>query len=786
MSRSRKKVYGRAYPITAREARAYERVDRPRSMKANPIGVTRMASVNGRGSYRRSAKQVSTGKTKAQRLNRARTVVRNGAKMLRNKRKSPKAVRSTAARKIKSSTARKNPAKRSSTTSRRKVPGTNYYKVGSRYQNSSGKFVKASTVSSARKRAAPKRAVSKKKKASTKRPVRRNASVGYSRKSAAGYDRMKRSAAAKKAAATRKRRAAAAARTRGKTKKVGKYTRIRVKDPKTGRKRLSYMYETPKGKRRKIPKKAVVKSGHATSAQVRRGRKKAASRVQKEGTAFVANRSSARQKRAGRRLAAYMAAKRRGSSASAAKKAALRKVPLKTGDTFKGTVKLGRLPKKRTVKRGATAKRGADQITKRFVRNAASKRRRKKTAAKRRKAAPKRRRKTAATRKTAAKRRRTTAAKRRKTTPNRRRRTAAAKRRSRKPKSYSSNRRRRKTAAKRRTRRMSPNRRRRSTRRRTYRRNPKWMTTFRKAFMSGMWVAGGFLSHKITVNLIADPLFDLFQPKEEATSGTFDVNQWKKPITGAGVLALGLPLVNMLVPKRAVELGSGMVVSWLHSLISSMANASNQPNLIRAVGALPERSDWTGRTWPYTASRAAALNGRRRRRGVRGLGAGHKRSIMPRYTPVHGTGNVYQAAAGQYAQAAAGQYQQAAAGEYFNPKGTGEYFAGPSLQGIGAYEGAGQLAMPGDNSVITDGIRPDANLDRVQDIMESAAGMQGVGSYFGPGPGGNVQRVGTQSQWIPNGPVWAPETEVQASQQTSELSAGILNKQGGNGILSGG
>ena len=52
------------------------------------------------------------------------------------------------------------------------------------------------------------------------------------------------------------------------------------------------------------------------------------------------------------------------------------------------------------------------------------------------------------------------------------------------------------------------------------------------------------------------------------------------------------------------------------------------------------------------------------------------------------------------------------------------------------------------------------------------------GVYFWPLP--------TQSQWIPNGPLWAGSTPAEAHYTESELPAGILQGPGGNGVLSGG
>ena len=787
MSNSRRrKIHGKAFPISRKEVRAYERADRPRSYKSNPIGVTRMSTVNGRGSYR-SARQAAAGKTQTERLSRARKVMRNGsmAGFLRNRKSSGAATRRAAAKRAgakKRGTAKKNVTRTTmKTNTRRKVPGTNYYRTSNgRYQNAKGKFVKATSVkrsTTTKRKATPNR----KRKAAPKRKVRRNAQVGASKSYSAGWDRMKRSEAAKKAAATRKRRQRAAARTAGKRGTVGRYSRLKLEDPRTGKTRRSYMYKTSKGKRRRIPAKAITKSGHMTKTQIRSGRAKAAARIKREGSAFVANKrkSSARQKRAGRRLAAYSAAKRRGASVKKAKAAALRKVPLVTGDSFKGSTKVGPLKKGRRKKVKIAGKK----------RTLVGNRRRRKTTRKttRRKM---RRNGNTTTMKNNRRRRRKTAAKRRSYKKNRR--VGTVKRRT-----YP-NRRRRKA-----TKRRSPvrrNRRRttkmRRNRRRSYRRNQGFMAKFQKAFVSGLWITGGFLTHKVVTNLICDPIFDLFKPKNgnAATEGVgqanggFNLDNWKKPICGAGVLAIGLPLVGMTAKKRGVEIGAGMMVSWIHSIIVSIAQSVNQPQFLQAVG--DSRSDWSGRTWPYSSSRAAAL-GRRRRRGVGQ--ARHTTSIMPRYTPIRSMGQFQQAAAGQVYQAAAGQgpgFQQAAAGEYFTPmNATGEFFAYPSTQGVGSYEAAGQLAMPRNNQVIQDGIRPDANLDREMSIMEAAAGLRGgVGSYFEQSDG-RVSTVPRTSTWIPgtsDGELWAGETPVDATQQTSELSAGILNVPGGNGILSGG
>jgi hypothetical protein len=310
----------------------------------------------------------------------------------------------------------------------------------------------------------------------------------------------------------------------------------------------------------------------------------------------------------------------------------------------------------------------------------------------------------------------------------------------------------------------------------TYRKN-QFMSNLQNALKSGLIVTAGFVTHKVLTNLLCDRVLDGVFAKASPA-----IQQWKKPICGFGTFLIGVPLAAMVSRKNAIEIGAGMAASFLQSLLVSAFAAANQPEIVNALSG-------------YSNSRAYDLRGVRRRRGLRG---NNQTSIMPRYTPVSG---YLQAAAG-YEQAAAG-YEQAAAGtgEYFAPNGTGEYFgsnatgeyfAPANLQGVGDYEPAGQLAMQataGTRQVISDGIRPDGDLDRQMDIMEAAAGLRGLGAYdeaVQNNGGVSLDRVGQQSQWVPNGPLWAGESVVNASQQTSEISAGILQRQGGNGVLSGG
>ena len=753
------KVYGRVFKITQKDAKAYTRVDR--SLRANPIGVTAMASVNGRGALRRSARSVAAGKTKSQRIERAKEVYRNGVSMaglLKNRRKSTTKAK-----------AKKTSSKRT------KVAGTNYFKTkGGRYQNAKGKFVKASSVkkSTAKKRTVgAKRKVRKNSSAATagkrralpSRAVKRNKSVGYSKSYAAGYERMER---AKKRKAARVK--SASAKKRGSTKRsIGKYKRASVVDARTGKKRVSYLYRTKRGSLKKIPTRAIVASGHKTAAAIKRGRAKAAARMKKEGSAFVANKGKTRRKRAGRRLAAYMAAKRSGKTVKQAKSAALKKVPLQRGDQFKGEAKapVTTGAKRTRVRRNKKKTAGAMRRLKRNGKKRVVKNRKRKLSKSKAAVAARRRRRAAAgavapkkSRKIRRKSRRV-ASKRTKRT--RRKLGASKSRRSRKGVAKRRKARKgRKAGARKSTRRKKSRRVKRNGVRRQYRKNA-FMANLKAVLLTGLFVTTGFLVHRIATNLVSDKLLTTTLPDNK------HFQNWKKPLVGAGIVAVAIPAVGYVAPKRAIEIGAGMVASLLQSIIISALRVPEAPNadLLAAVAG-------------YSNSKAYQLQGtRRRRRGVRGLER-HATSIMPQYTQVRG----YEQAAAGFEQAAAGF--GAGMGEYFSGTGeyytaTGEYFAPAGTQGVGGYEPAGQLAMQataGTNTVIRDGIRPDGNLDRVLSIAEAAAGL---GEF-------KETRVGQHSEWIPNGPLWAGERAVTGNQETSEVSAGILSRQGGNGILSGG
>lgn len=733
-----RKVYGKAFRISSVEAKAYRRVDR--TVRPNPIGVTSMSAVNGRGAYARSARAVAAGKTRSQRIARAEEVYRNGDRkpmVLKNRK----------------STKRK--------SSRKRVSGTKYFRTKSgRYQNAKGKFVKAPTTKRRRKKTtgtkrrkttAKRTVVRRKKRVSAvgatkrkttrRRRVRRNASVGYSAAYAKGHARTFKKSKRRKAAAV-----AAPVKTRRRRRKstaaVGatpKRSRSSARQKRAGRRLAAYSAAIRSGKsvaqaRQSALRKVPLKQGDTFKGSARATVKVKGTTVRRnkrrrtEG-AFVRNGSS-RRKRAGRRLAAYRAALRQGKKKKTAKRAALRKVPLRRGDKFKGSAKAPVTVAGTKVRR--------------------NKRRKKVTANKRRRVSAVRRLKT--------NRRRTRAV-----SPNRRRRRLKA--------AVTPNRRRKMRRNGNTT--VQNRRRRRSYRRngskgfQLFRRNS-FMANLKAVFMTGLFVSTGFIAHRVLTNLLVDKAL----ATTLADNTTFQT--WKKPLAGLGVLGIGVAVSGAVAQKRAMELGAGMFASWLQSVIVSGLNAAQKP-------------EWVAQIAGYSNSRAYMLRNGRRRRGLRGFsGERNAASIMPRYTPV---GQYSQAAAGtSWTQATAGgrtlgEYYTATnsvqgVGEYFNA--TGEYFAPQGMKGVGSYEGAGQLAMQasaGVNHVIRDGIRPDSDLDQALDLAEAAAGVGEVPQ---------INRVGQKSQWVPNGPLWAGERAVTDTQSTSEISAGILSRHGGNGILSGG
>jgi hypothetical protein len=723
------KVRGRARVITGDDVHSYTR------MIPNPIGVTTLASVNGRGSA--SLRALAYRQTAAGRKQRAMRAVR----YLENAKHSTRG------------------------------PG--------------GKFVKASTTSS-----------SGDKMSDTESPVYHK--VQYSetsnRNQHVGRPKAKRPKARYRTVTVKHRQRVS----------VGNKIRASVYDPLSGRTRLSWAYvaKNSKGKRvlRKIPRKAVEGSSKRYSAEYIDGlREKAAARILKHGGLFVPNRKKKAKK---------VAAKRRR------KPVAVRR--LSGGPFVVGRRAVGystRRVKSRLKARKATAKTAGKKKTKAQLHAERLKNLAKARRALKAKAAGKKTTRKPAKRKTATRKAATRKAATRKAAP--RKTTRKTTRRSRKQTpafntgrgthsithAASSN------VASHRTSPMTPNGRRRRSSRRGSRRHytmNAFMSDFTSMLKVGAIVTGGFLVHRVVANLIAEQIEKGYTAKMTDAKSQVTMRQWQKPLVGLGVMALGLPASYYLVPQARMEIGAGMVASFVQQLlIAGLAvaakDATPDSGILKAAAAI---SGFDG----YEDGVAYSLHG--------------DSSIMPHYTsvgeyfspmnglgeyfaPMNGLGSFNQAAAGvgSYNQAAAGvgSYNQAAAGmgAYLQAAAgthgaTGEYFAPAGLEGVGDYENAGELALlPGRApTVLEDGIRPDGDLDKVLDLAEAAAGvrgMSGLGEYITASRGKvgwDESVVPQQSQWVPNGPMWAGTLNVEGNIESSEVPAGILATQGGNGILS--
>lgn len=577
----------------------------------------------------------------------------------------------------------------------------------------------------------------------------------------------------------------------------GKYKRIKATEPRTGQKKRSYLYKTKTGRRRKIPSYAI---GGAPSAKawkdskydkarsrIKKRRSAAARKVERRGGPFTPNRRKAMSKSTKRSRAAKKGwATRRAKAAKrrrAAKKSARRSYRRNTTTSRKRRTSA----KRATPNRRRTTRR---RVRKNAPRRRATTRRRKSSTA----LARNPRRRTTRRRATLRANRSTTGKdpKRvragKKAARTRKRRQAAGVRRGKgragtylkRGKIYYKGRKPRRLRGVHarklpKARIYITNRRRKTTtrRRRSYRRN-QFMASVKAAATSALFVTSGFVAHKA----LTYGLYDKLIMPQLQKSGAATTNQAVKTalpiVAGALTAALGVFITSKVVSRqRTVELGAGMFTSWLHTVVVKVLDMSDATR-----PALPFVSGYD------TASTAAAIGRFRRRRGVRGLGADPARSILPQYTPAMGQrpGGIRQAVA------LAGRR---GTGEYFQTSGLGEYFAS-GVQGVGQYEPAGPMvtqAAAGLGQQIDNGIMPD-QADAALTLAESQAGLgkKPMGEYYSARPdqsgsGYSEYRVPTQSQWVPNGPLWAGTELAQNKQATSDIPAGVLESASGNGIF---
>ncbi len=760
------------------------------------MGVTTLARVNGPGAY--SARSAAQGKSKSQRIAAARKLLNNGGKMQKRGRRASfvsnanpgakkRGKRLAAYNAARKRGMNKNAAARSAL---RKVPWT----ATERRSGSSFQSMRANP----KRKAAKKNPTTGRKTRTTKRrrmranptaaqyeqEVRTSRASGTTPAAPSKPKSRKRKGTAKRktkrATAKRKtkKRVASQYKTVPATKRVrykfGKYKRARIVNPRTGKVQYSYMYRTKGGRLRRIPTSAVVgkkvKGTKELPAKVRTARARTAKRIIRSGGAFTPNASSRARKRAAEKARLMRA----GYSATKAARAALRKYPWTVAEKQAGKTisKRGKIVTRKAKsarggkKRKATSKRkgarkGVSRKRSLAAKRGWAKRRRAGTAPTKRRSIRKGARKGT---KSATSRKRSLAAKR-----------GWAKRKQKYGKSGRS----------------------------LYRKNADRFVTF---MTTTALVGVGVVLHRgITAGILllltgttsgetaaaadttaASGLGRYRRRRGVRGLGQTETPSMTKPAVSAGVAMVGSLAAVYAGGEAGTVIAAGMIGSSIGQLMVYGLKIMGQNELASALGG-------------YSNSMAFSLRGRgvgryRRRPALRGTGAAS--SILPRYAPV-----------GAFRQAAAGTHMPNRLGEYFTPNPLGEYFAPSNLEGVGAYEPAGQMAMQASAGTgqIDDGIRPDTNLDRVLDLAEAAAGLRGVGAAkfaqaMAGRPGGvgeyitaertngdfTEQRVPTSSQWIPNGPLWAGTLGVTGDTQTSDIPAGILAGPGGNGVLSGG
>lgn len=817
----RTKTYGRAFPIRSADIGQYRSVARPR-VKRNGMGVTALTVVNGR----RSVREATRGMTRNQRLERARRELAPKGKSMRAN-ASPGAGR---ARFVKLKTN----GKAGAAARGKRLAAYRAAKLRGMSDKSAARSAVRRVPWSSRDR----KAGSSFKGVKARRQLRRNADDGpvtvrssgsapTIRVVGPGSAVQRRSSAPRRAVKKTKAKGKPGRKMPRQFRKVGKksvrthfgpYRRVKAATP-SGKRRPSYLYKTKSGALRRVPVWAIAGAKSAADyksprfdkarERIAARRKRAAARIERGQDAFTPNagakkvarkkkRTKSARKKAGRRKTSSRKKK------STRKKARRSRKVAKASSKRKRRAGKRRTAKRKSAKRVAAGKKAARTRARRKAERSAAAKRRRRGGKRKARASTKRRKSSTRRKKKTAGRRRASSARRKSTKRSRAAKRGWARRRQlahhtsaatvRDPAfQYAANgrRRRRKSrkgmkANRRKSRKMRTNRRRmRRNGRRRMRRNG-----LMPLFKTGAIALGGFLSNKVLTGLALRILGGKLPGMVDATGSPTMLAVWQKPIFGTVTGVIEIFALNKLAKgKPAVRdtAVAGVVVSVLQNWLMSALLAFNKPQLVTALEG-------------YQNSTAYGLRGtnRYRRLGNKramGLPERNATSIMPRYSPV-----------GTYQQAAAGT------GEYFaQAAGVGEYFANSGVEGVGAYEKAGSLALLPTRSAmgqlpIDDGIRPDGNLDNVMSLAESAAGVgsfrqaaagtgqyrqaaAGMGEYYSSQPsngGYSEYDVPTQDQWIPNGPLWAGTMSAGDSMAKSEIAAGILQGPGGNGVLSGG
>ena len=311
--------------------------------------------------------------------------------------------------------------------------------------------------------------------------------------------------------------------------------------------------------------------------------------------------------------------------------------------------------------------------------------------------------------------------------------------------------------------------------RRRFRRND-YMAQLKDGLKTGAVIVGGFLIHKALSKVVNDQLLS----RVEFFNGP-SVAPYKGLIAGVLVAAAGIPLTAKFVKdQRTVnELAGGMAASLLHGAIMTVLG-----HVAAAAPALP----YFAGTGEYVATQGYGEY--IATQGYGGFGA-YQQYGGPFQQAAAGYGAMMQAAAGPFQQAAAGYgLSQAAAG-------TGEFIAS-GAQGIGEY-----IATQGygDASYTYDGI-PGGDLSAAEhalNVAEAAAGLGfgddapdvGVQSMVNPlnprnagsvGPGMQQLPIQSLDQGVPGLP--GPKATIGATPADEALEDG--SSTGRRGVLGGG
>lgn len=692
-----------ARKITRKQAEAYERT------VPNPMGVTTIAAVNERGAYARryAATRALLGQSDG-------SEIRNNRKKRKKRKRSQKRnssmQRGTSVRRR--ARLRRRGYKRRATRNRRgfaSVPVQLESPKPKRKKRRKKKAAKRTTKRSTTKRRTTKRTA---KRRTTKRSTKRTTKRRATRRKATRRAAPKRRSTGKRRAPKRKASRKGKRRTSGRVYGKGRYKTLRARIGRFSR--PTYMYETKKGRLRKVPKHGYL--GYRSSAEMRRAHLKHPERAARDQARW--ERVEARRGRA-----SISAVEGRSPFTPNRRRPAARRTI-----TFEEWEKSMKANAKRRRKKTSSKKR-------RVKRRGTSKRRRATTS---------RRKRTTRKRRAPSRRRASSTRRRRRKSGSTAKRRVSRRKGGRRVKRRSSRRRVRRNARVTQVAANRPRRRRRRARRnmghgrrrgRKLRRNAKIHSGgmrgfFRRGFLRnqaasftqdmvhvlkvGGVVVIGYLAHRALSRVVSDNVLAKAAMFQSGTGAAY-----KDVAAGALVALVGVPLAAKFAPKDAKLIGAGIMASWLQNAIVTVLSQMGQTDVVAYLGDYTEAEgnpQYSGYGSYYEFTPGQVFGEYYTTPGMSGFG-----DIA--------VDQLTQAAAGFGQPRVAGLYQ-AAAGMGASPMltqaaaGMGEYFV-QGANGIGEYEEVTpQYTAP---HALDEGISPDlTSAERALSVAEAAAG---VGAY---------------------------------------------------------